>query len=710
MLTSRSTEVLGWILVIAILSPLLGGLIVITHAVLRHFRPGNVFGVFLCHHKGGAGALCRWMKLMAAQHSSSEIFLDSDQLEDLDLIFDTIRAKTRSVVVVLTSELLQRMWCAGEIVTAFKNHVCTLPLVCDGYEPLTDATFMEVPSVWTEQQKQILAFYGISMEETGTVDGAREQLVVEILQRVKVPLKLFRPKISHGKVKARILLTGSVSDAEALSTLEVFQHLLQRHLRKECAVVRSGKELLAYKPWAYYLVVLLSRGILRDPGFAQTLLSVYIEDSKQPRPLELVTVNADTQFQFPSPEFLVEVEEHGLGGPLSALGPELSKAYRGLLNILALPLSPMASQGLLERQTAEVCRRFRRYKNSVFAAAMDDEDDQHLEGDGMFNREEVRSSLQAVGKPITWTEAGATVEGILVPDAAQPSEHAVLGAVVSSDVDVENDVATEPCVVCGGPTVLCCSGCEDVFYCSISCQQKDWATHRLACHRHSDQVAQKALSSAVVLPETKDRGCFRLQRPVIQYRLTATHPQEIPAFKQEIVLAGREHAIKGAEEKREQLRAAAVAASRDRRYMDVLDSAMQAYQMGSAESRRRTAGEPDVDLNQLVELLLLARATHVAGEHASGLKYLDHLAKMVDSLTGADGNLPIFHPCSAATLLLCTAELCLLFGQQERATDYSRAYLAMARLAHGEGSPAAGDAYGFHAALLTRRGLGGNVT
>ena len=43
-------------------------------------------------------------------------------------------------------------------------------------------------------------------------------------------------------------------------------------------------------------------------------------------------------------------------------------------------------------------------------------------------------------RPITWTEAGATVEGILVPDAAQPSEHAVLGAVVSSDVDVENDV------------------------------------------------------------------------------------------------------------------------------------------------------------------------------------------------------------------------------------------------------------------------------
>eukprot|EP00435_Cladocopium_sp_Y103_P013968 s625_g3.t1 len=250
--------------------------------------------------------------------------------------------------------------------------------------------------------------------------------------------------------------------------------------------------------------------------------------------------------------------------------------------------------------------------------------------------------------------------------------------------DRPGDSSTEPCAVCGGPTVLCCSGCEDIFYCSVNCQQKDWARHRLTCNKKSTQVAQQ-VSKALA--------------PVIP-----AEPQEIPLYKQEIALAGKEHAARGAEEKRERLRGAAVAASRDRRYMDVLDSAMQAYQMGSAETRRRTAGEPDVDLNQLIELLLLARATHVAGEHASGLKYLDHLAKMVDSLTGADGNLPVFHPWAAATLLLCTAELCTLFGQQERATDYSRAYMAMARLAHGEGSPAVGDAYGFHAALLVRRG------
>ena len=39
------------------------------------------------------------------------------------------------------------------------------------------------------------------------------------------------------------------------STKEVFQHLVTKAMQKECVVVRSARELLAYKPWAYYFVV-----------------------------------------------------------------------------------------------------------------------------------------------------------------------------------------------------------------------------------------------------------------------------------------------------------------------------------------------------------------------------------------------------------------------------------------------------------------------
>ena len=111
------------------------------------------------------GSLCRLIKLVASKHTRTQIFLDSDQLEDLDLIFDTIRCKTHSVVVVLTPQVLTRMWCAGEIVTAFKNKILTVPLLCDGYTNPDVELLDHLEEIWTGQQRQILSLHGISLED-----------------------------------------------------------------------------------------------------------------------------------------------------------------------------------------------------------------------------------------------------------------------------------------------------------------------------------------------------------------------------------------------------------------------------------------------------------------------------------------------------------------------------------------------------------------
>ncbi|CAJ1409089.1 unnamed protein product [Effrenium voratum] len=437
---AQSTEMLGWLLCVAVLGPFLAGLSAVGYSIYRHFMPGDMFGIFLCHHKGGAGSLCRLLKLLAHRHSNTNVFLDSDQLEDLDLIFDTIRAKTKSVVVVLTPELLKRMWCAGEIVTAHKNKVTTVPVICDGFIQLTEKTLEAIPDVWTAQQKQILANYGIDMEDVkkayvwlrdslehltlsrfGPAQG-REDIVIEMLQRAKVSMKVFRSTAPvNGKVKARILITGSVTDAEALATVEVFQIMVQSHMRVECAMIRSDKEMTAYKPWAYYFVVLFSRGMLRDPRFAQILLSTGAgEEEPDPsvRQLEIVTVSADTGFEFPSAEFYKELEINGLG--TEGLGPEsgklLSKAYRSLLNVLALPLSPMGSEGLLEKQVSEISRRFRRYKDIAAASAQDNSDDQLVSGDGVDTRQlelELAKEIPAMSMPtaqVVSTNMDASVE------------------------------------------------------------------------------------------------------------------------------------------------------------------------------------------------------------------------------------------------------------------------------------------------------------
>lgn len=46
------------------------------------------------------------------------MFIDSDNLQELDTLFDIVRAKLDTLVVYLTKETLSRPWCAGEICTA----------------------------------------------------------------------------------------------------------------------------------------------------------------------------------------------------------------------------------------------------------------------------------------------------------------------------------------------------------------------------------------------------------------------------------------------------------------------------------------------------------------------------------------------------------------------------------------------------------------
>ncbi|CAE8604277.1 unnamed protein product, partial [Polarella glacialis] len=350
--------VLGVLVFVAIVCLFSAGLTVILHALYTRFLPPKGFGAFLCHHKAGAGILCRYMKLAAINHSSSNLFLDSDELESLDLIFDT-------VPTVRSPELLHRMWCAGEIATAHRNNVPIIPILCDGFVFPDDERIQAIHEVWTEEQKHTLMNFGISMDmikeayrhilqlpmltmpRMGSVEE-QESVVVEMLNSCKLPKKAFSQKAMASQ-KPRILVTGAVADAEAMSACNVMQILLQRETQEETKVVRSAAEAHQWSGNAVYIVVLFSKGLLRVPAFAEILLAI-VESSN----VEIVTVSADTGFEFPGPDFYKELEANGLREP--GLGKEtglrLSKAYRALLSVLALPLSPLGSEGLLTKQVS----------------------------------------------------------------------------------------------------------------------------------------------------------------------------------------------------------------------------------------------------------------------------------------------------------------------------------------------------------------------
>ena len=59
------------------------------------------------------------LRLRIGNLLANTIFLDSDQLEELDLIFETVRSNTKNLVVLLTKMILTRPWCIGWLVCLF---------------------------------------------------------------------------------------------------------------------------------------------------------------------------------------------------------------------------------------------------------------------------------------------------------------------------------------------------------------------------------------------------------------------------------------------------------------------------------------------------------------------------------------------------------------------------------------------------------------
>ena len=124
------------------------------HAVLGRLllQAATSPGAFLCHHKGGAAVLGRYFKIKILRQCSTgvAVFLDSDQLEELDLIFDAVRANTRNLLILATKETLYSMWCAGEIATAVKNRVSIVPVECDDYVAPDEETLKQLDQAWSK--------------------------------------------------------------------------------------------------------------------------------------------------------------------------------------------------------------------------------------------------------------------------------------------------------------------------------------------------------------------------------------------------------------------------------------------------------------------------------------------------------------------------------------------------------------------------------
>ena len=175
-------------------------------------------------------------------------------------------------------------------------------------------------------------------------------------------------------VPAQIVIAGNTGDPEALCICEVLREMVQWRMQVVVEVVHSALDCALHISSVDYLLVVLTKGLLRDPEFARALL-VLREAPGQAQPPEIVTVLADNAFDFPGEELFERLEQEGLGGVTSTVssssravgaprreGARLAEEFKALLNILALGFSPHGSAAIMATQVDEICRRFRKYK------------------------------------------------------------------------------------------------------------------------------------------------------------------------------------------------------------------------------------------------------------------------------------------------------------------------------------------------------------
>eukprot|EP00403_Amphidinium_massartii_P046182 CAMPEP_0178461950 /NCGR_PEP_ID=MMETSP0689_2-20121128/49577_1 /TAXON_ID=160604 /ORGANISM="Amphidinium massartii, Strain CS-259" /LENGTH=533 /DNA_ID=CAMNT_0020088809 /DNA_START=163 /DNA_END=1760 /DNA_ORIENTATION=+ len=136
--STRFVEIVGVLFILAIpaaiLAAVLYGLLLFVRSLRRPFQ------FFLCHHKLGAGCFCRLLKmrLLRTRGVSRKVFIDTDDLKNLDTLFDIVAHSTETLVAICSQSLLMRPWCIGELATAHRNHISVAPIYLSGVMPCTE--------------------------------------------------------------------------------------------------------------------------------------------------------------------------------------------------------------------------------------------------------------------------------------------------------------------------------------------------------------------------------------------------------------------------------------------------------------------------------------------------------------------------------------------------------------------------------------------
>lgn len=193
------------------------------------------FAVFLSHHKAACAMEARFIKAkLEARLCTKDIFLDSDDLQDLRQLLDHVR-DSAVIVLFLSSGLLQRPWCLLELLTAIDTGVPIVGLNCagKGFDPMEAKEFMmHLDTRLPESAAALLEDSGVNLVKASFDLSSILPNIITVT---------FRSSGSKNAQDAAVLdLLGAIMRAEVPAHASSFEDWLELRKKASMNVVRRG--------------------------------------------------------------------------------------------------------------------------------------------------------------------------------------------------------------------------------------------------------------------------------------------------------------------------------------------------------------------------------------------------------------------------------------------------------------------------------------
>jgi len=350
-------------------------------AVKRRLLPSPYYDFFICHHKAHAAAQARFIKLLLqSKRINSQVFVDSDNLKELDTLFDLVKCRVNTFVAYLTSETLKRPWCVGELVSAVMANVKIVRL--------QTSSFVKPPDEQLEEPEGYVDTFGCNLSEYGiqwydvtesfhhfvykvapisvseTAPGTRRfDLAASMLLNQRITEDL-APRLEHSPYAGVVVVTDTGSD-EANAAAGVLLAQLTKVVFQVCDqscclladYVHDVKMLQERLRSAAVAIVILSAGCLEVEEFLTALCE--LELRQHVSSAIAIPVNLP-DFVFPCAQFYRHFT-NTMPGLFAQYGEEATtELVKGFFKRISIPLPTHASQSALDIQTREVFTRVKR--------------------------------------------------------------------------------------------------------------------------------------------------------------------------------------------------------------------------------------------------------------------------------------------------------------------------------------------------------------